>query len=469
MRRSLVYAGLMVLLIAAAAPFGAAFWYGYQTERAFTRLTGDLGREAGVTIVIKSYERGLLRSHAETEVVWPGNTLMLGVSHEITHGPLPVDDWLQGNFDFTPMQARLHSTLTEIRVAKAKMLGITKSPVSAQTLVGWNGGFNVHVSVVPAKDVYPGQALDWGAAHADLQASADLKRYELDARLPSLRLAVAGPGAAALEVLNVQWRAQMNEGALGLSFGSTHVEAGRVSAGASATVSGLKVDATTRPTGHHLELGFELRCADASVAGQRLGPSQITLEARKIDLAALAQFRDALKEIQGRQLPEQQASLLAAGKLLTLLTALAESGPEIELKRLSVKLDGGEVTGRARLILDGTRDVRTNPMRLLTAVRGEGELEVPTALLRPLIAPLIQRDLALYRTQGTLTAEEAAGLQGEALARVVDAALPLYVARHDLTRLLEPSGDHYRVRLALRQGQLLINNRPWTAQTAKLP
>lgn len=472
MKKSILTGLLVVLLAALAAPFAAAYWYGRETESAFEALVADFGRRAGARVTVKHYERGWLASTAETATLLQGTPATLTMRHAISHGPFALERWLQGEIDLALFRARIRSELTGLRLPAGNAnLAFPTPLLSAETVVAAGGGLESRLRLAASAELGAGPpALEWAAGTGTLVASPDFKRYELDLALPSLRLSGGGPVASSLELKKLRLRSQMAEGAQGLSFGTTTLELAHLRAGEQASAAGLSLKATTRPSGPHLELVADYRIGELRVGGEKAGPAQLTLELRKLDLAALARFSEELREIHARNLPEQQAGLMVVGKALALVTALAEKSPELEVTRLSLKTESGEITGRASFVLDGSRsDVRTNPMRLLTALRGEAEVTVPAPLLRPLVAPLVQQDLAAYRARGALSDREVTALRGETLTRVVDRAMPLYLPRHDLGRWLQPHGEHYRIKAAVRQGQFLVNDRLWTARIAQLP
>lgn len=472
MKKKALYGFLILVALALAAPFAAAYWYGREAESALQTLATDLGQRVGARVTVKRYERGALRSRAEIELALQGTPATVTTTHDIVHGPLGLDRWLEGEIDLDVFRARVRSELTGLRVpGQSVNLAFPRPPVVADTVVKSDGTLESRLRLASSKEMAPGQrTVDWAAGSGTLIASADLKRYEVEATLPSLRVAGEAPMPGPLEITNLRLGSQMAEGAQGVSFGTTTVDLARVALGEQTHVAGLSIKATTRPSGPHLELVTDYRIGEVQAGGQKVGPGQVTLQVRKLDLASLARFSKEVKEIYARNLPEQQSSLMVVGKLLALATSLAEGSPELEVTRLSLKTANGEITGKASMVLDGSHsDVRTNPMRLLTALRGEAELNIPGRLLRPLVAPLVQQDLAGYRARGALSDGEMAALRGEALMRVVDRAMPLYLARHELGRWLQPDGDRYRIKAAIRRGQFLVNDRLWTAQTAHLP
>ncbi|HSD97179.1 MAG TPA: hypothetical protein VLB06_08555, partial [Sulfuricaulis sp.] len=82
-----------------------------------------------------------------------------------------------------------------------------------------------------------------------------------------------------------------------------------------------------------------------------------------------------------------------------------------------------------------------------------------------LLAPQIRQDIEAYRQSGALTADDVAHLGPEAMAEIVDRVFPQYLARNDFTRLLVEENGVYKLKLVIRQGQLLINGKPWHVPT----
>jgi hypothetical protein len=149
---------------------------------------------------------------------------------------------------------------------------------------------------------------------------------------------------------------------------------------------------------------------------------------------------------------------------------LSKTAPELEITRLTLKVRQDEISGRGKLTLDGQKmDLKENPMLLLTALRGEAELTIPMATLKSLFAPAIQRDILNMTQGGALSPDDVSRLDAQAMSKIIDEALPLYVARNDFTRLLVPDAGDYKISAVFRRGQLLINNEPWRGASVKLP
>jgi hypothetical protein len=217
----------------------------------------------------------------------------------------------------------------------------------------------------------------------------------------------------------------------------------------------------------HLVLGYELGAA--TLAGQSLGPARLNIEVRRLDVAPLARFDTEIAALAGSggERPAEQVSLLVLGKTLELAAALAKHAPELELSAFSLRVGGEEIRARAQLVLDGRRlAVRENPRWLLVALKGEAELAIPARLLARWYLPEVRAAVADYARRGLLVEAQLAQLTPQRLETIAEEALPHYLARHELARHLVRDGADYKLRLAVRRGQLLLNGEPWQPGSA---
>jgi len=154
---------------------------------------------------------------------------------------------------------------------------------------------------------------------------------------------------------------------------------------------------------------------------------------------------------------------------MELIAALSRQAPELEITKLSFKTPQGEITGKAKFVLDGRKHIAAqNPLQLLLALSGRGELAIPAAVLKQLLTPVIRRDIESYQSSGALTPQEMAELTPQAMGEIVDRALPQYLSRNGFTRYLVEDGDLYKLTVSIRRGQLLVNGTPWHAPMSPL-
>ena len=448
------------------------YWFGRQAETTYQRFAQHLGKRSGITVLNSRYNRGWLRSTAQSTMHYPGLPLQLSVTHEITHGPVPIDQILDGQFEFTPIQARINSRVqASFRGATAQATASALPPLTAQTVIALRGEGEIRAAVAGAKHAAAdGRELEWAPMSGAMRFDRDWKKIKVDFRAP--RLAVKGIAAAPAPVLlsNIEFHSNMNEGVAGYLFGNNTLTVKELSINPVFAAKGLHLTANTRPAGNNVDMKFGYRVEELAVAGERFGPGQLVVEARRLDAATLKKFDDELNSIYTKNLPEEQATLMALGRMLELISDLSKTAPELEITRLSLKVRQDEISGKGKLVLDGKKvDLKENPMLLLTALRGEAELTIPLATIKAILTPAIQRDILQIKQGGELSPDDVSRLDAETMSRIIDEALPLYLARNDFTRLLVADAGNYKISAVFRRGQLLINNEPWRGASIKLP
>ncbi len=451
----------MLVLIALALPF----WFGMETEKTYTAMLDQLSRNSGLQFTGKNYERGWLGSTAETVIRHPEASFEIVARHHISHGPLPLDRMTQGEWRFA--QAHIAS---QIHLgAPGKENASTLPPLTAATTFHFNGAGTVHAEMPPVKKTgAQGQLVDWHGMDADVTFDREWKKIRFDARLPALTL--AAPGQQGEFILSkVSLHSDMHEGTAGYFFGDGALTVGQLEfGGASGRVSlqGLEVSTSARPAGENVDMIIRYQLGEARAGDERFGPGQLVMELRHLDTAALVKFKNEMDGIYRGNLPAPQAAMMVAGKAMELIGALAKKAPELEITRLSFKTREGEISGRAKFVLDGRKtNLAQNPMLILTSLAGDVELSIPTPVVKQLLAPQIRRDIEAIHERGALTREEMTHLDPEKMAKIVDRVFPQYLARNELTRHLIEEQGLYKLTLSIRHGQLLLNGKPWYLPT----
>ena len=458
--------GFTLIALVALAAAGLPYWFGMEAEKTYGAMLEQLSSSSGLQFTGKNYARGWLSSTAETVVRHPQIPVEFTAQHRISHGPLPLDRMLEGDWRLTPVQARIASQITLAAVGKQTPLNLP--PLSTETTFRLNGGGTVHVEMSPIKTTgAKGETIDWRGMSADMTFDRAWRKIRFDALMPSLTVTTLDQGEMTLSKLSLHSDTQ--EGIAGYSFGDASLNVGQLEFGNAAGRVGLKgfaLSSTARPAGDNVNLVIRYTLDEAQVAEERFGPGQLVIEARNLDAAALVKFKNEIDALTRGNLPPAQAGMIVAGKAMELIAVLSKKAPEVEITQLSFKTREGEISGKGKFVLDGRkRDIARNPMQMLTAFVGDLELAIPAAVLKRLLTPQIRRDIAAYRQSGALTADDVAHLGPEAMAEIVDRVFPQYLARNDFTRLLVEESGVYKLRLSIREGQLLINGKPWHVPT----
>ncbi len=467
--------GGIVLVLGALA--GLPYWFGMETEKTYTNTVKRLSESGNIRLSSKRFERGWLSSTAETVIRYPGLPIEFNALHKISHGPIPIDRLLEGGIHYTPVQALIKSRVTVVALggdqSKPSALLSRLPPLTADTTIGLNGDGTVHIGLPEIKKATPdGGTFEWRGMTGDLAFDKEWNKLRANLRIPGISFTgTSGKGLTGdLSLSNLTVHSDLHEGAAGYFFGENLVTIEKVGLGPTIVLRGLRFSTMTRPSGDNVNMVITYKIKEANVANDRYGPGQLILEARKLDAAALEKFEKEVNAIYRKNLPEEQVSLMVLGKTLELVANLSKKAPEVEITKLSFKSKQGEVTGKAKFVLDGSKvDVNKNPMLLLTALRGKAELTFPPGILKPLLAPLIQRDIEAYQKSGKLTEKETAKLNPETMGKIIDQALPLYLSKNELTRLLVHDGDKYKITASIKRGRFLVNDKPWQGPVVKLP
>ncbi|MBI3546820.1 MAG: YdgA family protein [Gammaproteobacteria bacterium] len=453
----------VILLIAALA---LPFWFGQETEKTYHALLERLSRDSGVQLTPKSYTRGWLTSEAETSIRYPGLALEIVARHHIIHGPIPIDRLLN-EFRFTPVQARIVSQLSLNSPGAANAFDFP--PLTSELTFQLSGDGKGRAQIAPVKKTTThGDVLDWRGIDADFSFDREFKKFRFDVRMPSLNWTMAADkGVLSLSQLSLRFN--MHEGVAGYFFGDGAFRIGQLGFDKEAdrfSLQGMEISSSAQPDGDNVNFTLRYKLEEARVAQERFGPAELSIEAHRLDAAALVKFKKEVDAIYRGNLPPAQANMMVTGKTLNLLATLAKKGPELEITRLSFNTPDGDIRGQAKFVLDGRNASNLdNPLRLLTALNGELTLSIPRSVLKRALAPAIRRDLETYQRNGALSAQDMAKLSPQAMNEIIDRAFPQYLLRNDFARLLVEQGDAYKFELSIKRGQLLVNGKVWHNQT----
>ncbi len=467
MKKFTLVLGFSLITLVALAVVGLPYWFGIEAEKTYGAMLEQLSGSSGLQFTGKNYQRGWLSSTAETVIRHPHISLEFTAQHRISHGPLPLDRMLQGDWRLTPVQARITSQITLAGAGNQKPLNLP--PLSTETTFRLNGGGTVHAEMSPIKTTgAKGETIDWRGMSADMSFDRAWRKIRFDALAPALTVTAAEQqGDMTLSKLSLHSDTQ--EGIAGYSFGDASLNIGQFDFGNAADRVGLKgfaLSSTSRPAGDNVNLVIRYTLDEVRVAEERFGPGQLVIEARNLDAAALVKFKNEIDALTRGNLPPAQATMIVAGKAMEFIAVLSKKAPEVEITQLSFKTREGEISGKGKFVLDGRkRDIAQNPMQILTAFAGDLELAIPAAVLTRLLTPQTRQDIAAYRQSGALTADDVAHLSPETMANIVDRVFPQYLTRNEFTRLLVEENGVYKLKLTIRQGQLLINGKPWHVPT----
>lgn len=454
MKKFLVIVGV-VLCLSLVALLVLPYGLGIVIEDNFHKRTSLIAAKGGLVVASERFERGWFSSKAETVWRTPGVPIEIAAQHTIHHGPLRFDRWLAGHFSIEPMQAEIetHATL-KITTQRAP----TVFPFSMSTTVALNGDSRAQLQSPAQRGA---ETFEWSGMTGEIFFDANMQRVRMTLDAPRLALGV-------FEVSDMKLVSDGREGIAGHYLGNATFQIGGVSVTPGFQARKLSVSTSKTVQGTDLTFAISYDVLDIRTPNGQFGPGKLAIEIRKLDAATLMRFQEEMNGLQRSDRPREQVGLMQMGKLMQLIGELAKKAPEVEITELRFRMNNEEISGKAKLVLDGSKaDIAQNPLLILTAVAGDAELRLPPTLLKPLLLPILLADLENHRRKGELTTQT---MTPEQTTAIFEKALPLYLPRHPFTRHLIREGDRYRFTASLRRGQVLVNGEPFSMpNTGLLP
>ena len=460
----------VTVVVAAAAAFIAAaaalpYWFGMRAESAYAAMLQKMTAGGEFTVVNNNFQPGWFESTADTTFALANlPTVTVSMLHRISHGPLPLDD----DFQLQPLLARVKSQISIGLPGGA----IKLPPMGGKTSVYLAGNSSTRLDMEPYKKAAPkaGETetfdLEWKGMSGEFALSADYKNVKGEMNAPVLRFSFKD-GSFTLNKINLNLDTQ--ESASGLDTGSVALGVDKFvlddqKKGETISLDGLRLSTNTQEAGGNLNSTLTMQFRGIESGGNKQGAAQINLQLRKVDVATLVQFQKEMRALRTQKMPPEQMNMMVLGKTMELLGQLAKKSPELEITKLSFKAADGDVTGKAKFVLDGSQlDVSGNPMLMLKALSGEGEISLPDSIVRLLAEPDVKRDVETLKASGRLSEKEIAKLTPKRMAAITTQAikeLPQYKDNVVSRLRLVADGPNYKIIAALKDGQLHVNNEP---------
>jgi len=442
---------IVVLLILVGALAGLPYWFGMQAETAYNevvqRITKTKDGEVGISK--SQYERGWLSSTAETTLASNSFPITVAIVSKIHHGPFPQIE----NLSFEPMMASIKS---RISIAEFKTL----PPIDGQTVIAFDGSSRTLVALPAYKT--PWGDVEWKAISGEIAVSADRKKSKSSFLAPEISMTTPfGRPAITKLAINVNEQ-EHSSGASLVDFSMTIDKLGMGGGKPGTGMDGLSVSVKNEiGSGNLLNINFNTNVRTFRDGEASHGPGALAVQLRKIDMAALSAYQTKMRELKKQKNPEKTV-LASMGKFMELLAGLAKKAPEFELSKFSLKTGGGEITGKAKFVLNGgDQNLVENPALFVTALQGDAEFKLPAGVVKQRAEKAIRDRLEVYKLEGKLSAAEVERLTPERMTAIIEQALPKEMQETAESLWLVPDGPDYKFTLAFQQGRLTINDKPF--------
>jgi uncharacterized protein YdgA (DUF945 family) len=453
---------LLLLMLATAATL--PFWFGMEVEKNYNNKIQQLSKR-GITLTPVNYRRGWFVSSAESTIVFPGLPFTFSAAHRISHGPFALDRILSGEYQFTPVQGVIKSQVSFAPPAGAA--ANSPPPLEADTIINIQGDGETRLRLASVKNTLAnGDVFESKEASGTVAFNSDWKKLQVNLLFPQISLKTQNNNFI-LSKLDAD--SNLQEGVAGYMFGTNSFQIEKMAFAENNVLEGLRMITSARETGTNVSLVMQYSLKGATLAGETYGPAQVAVEIRKLDAATLVKLDGAISEIYKKQLPEAQAGMILTGKMLEIVADLAKKNPEMEVTKFNFKTQHGEITGKVKLALDGANiNAKENPLLLINALSGEGEVSVPSSIMEAMVKKQIQQEIERLKTSGKLKKQEVEKLTPEKISAITDQLAPQRAREFAAKLQFVPNGANFQANASLKRGQLFINNQPFHP-SVKLP
>ncbi|MGA7586557.1 MAG: YdgA family protein [Rouxiella badensis] len=375
MKKSLVAVSVIVVL--GAAWTGTSWYTGKMLEQNMGDTVAEANSQiqahyphAGIKLVYQDYQRGIFSSTvrfvAQPDGNSPDNVLQPGDEiaflETLDHGPFPAAQLKK--FNLIPSAASVHTELQNTPAVK-DLFDMTqgKSPVTAETRVGYSGDTASVINIQPIDFQKNNSRLQFSGATVNLDADKDLKKVKIDTKADSL--AFTSPNQwgqlekITLAGLNLTSDTHQSQSQLYIGGGNLNADNIGINIDNKdvAQVAGFKLNSQFDEEGQNLKGELNYSLDSLKIQGADFGSGKLTIKLDRLDEQALKQFTDtyhqqAMDLLQkSQQLDPQIYQQQATALLLSNLPILLKGNPSINIDPLSWKNSKGESTFNLKLDL----------------------------------------------------------------------------------------------------------------------
>ncbi len=460
---------LVIIIVLVIALLLTPFWYGMRAEDEYNNLIETISKYENLEIVSKKYNRGWLISSSEIKYTLQdaeNENIQISQRDMLYHGPIPLGLLSKGKIMLKPVMAVIETDADFKSDSKEKFAELINSVPEAhfQTTLSLSGNGTTEVSVPPANDkLEDGTKLNWSGLDGYINFSPDLSSvssvfnssgFEIEDDKALVRI----KGINVESNLNYPAENYKNPlGDMSVNIEELHSEGKETDGPNKVIINNFVIRASTSQQGNLLGHDHSLEIGSITVGGNSYGPGIYELEIRNVDKAAFEEIQLAVTESQNSE-GVYETDMISAQIMKTLPT-LIKSSPEIEITKLSITTDEGEITGHAIIKASGdslnSEELAVNPIFLMAAISADITLSVSKPLMDNLFKDYKIEEISdeLLSSNKTLPSEEELQAMGNerAQAEIKDML--------DQKILILKDGK-YELEASYSLGQITLNGNP---------
>lgn len=425
----------------------------------------------GVSVILKDYQRGWLRSSALTTLVIDleemgyGDLLEdsaaaekrieLDFSNEIQHGPI---------VSRPSMGLALASVNTRIVVPEAYKNIVSYyfpdgEPFNQHAVISFDDRLEATYSVPP----YQGKShvgditIAWEGMQGEVQGSIDDK-YVHKATIPLISIA---EGDAKLVLKSVHLGGDAAYSANGIAIGDVVLSAESLKVRFKAdngvshilSASDVAVRAKTDITNGLLDIAEEFSFASISLNEHSVGRGLLHVDINNIDADSFTEYQEIVWELQRNGFDDEEMRAALAEQAPALISKVLRRSPRLSVSQMQVETDHGVVAGHFKLSFDAKddADIILSAESLMPRLGLDTHIKVPEALVRVIVASMVAKRMT--------NSIDASGEQPDAktLAEMQAAAIDATLGQITAMNLLKLEEGYYSASLQYNEGKLMLN------------
>jgi len=462
---------LISLLVIVGLLAGVPLLFSIKASDAYDLLASQVETSGQFILQKDNYKRGYFSSSSGATVKINWDSVLSGrmdkmrdslevfdfrVSHDILHGPFPRI--MQGNF--RPAQALIITRLDLTDEAKDKLSSLFPDghPVVFSSWIEFSGDSQTEISASSFEASNQGGTLVSQGLQGTINFFSSQTRIQSQLDMPLLSFQ-SGKGEN-IKFAGLKLTADTLPDASGINIGDMSFSIDEISVTSTPQSTNplnlklgkLKANSAARITGNKLLGITKFIIKDLVFSGQQFGPVNYEISVDNIDVDIIKQIQQAMDEIQQSDMPDEQKQMMVAGKMMSLLPALLQSGPTMDIKEISFHFNNEITRLQAELRINPDLLIKdAPPVLLLQALDVDAHITLPKALLAALPQP--KPRLALS-ADSTVTPPQKKPGPAQRMERLTQQGF------------FNTDGRYYRSRILFKQGRLTLNGQEFNPMQA---
>ena len=461
---------IVIIIVLVIAVVGMSYRFGMDTEYVYNDLIDQYTESGTLSVISRSYDRGILSSRARTVFAVKNmnkELVRLDETDTIYHGPIPVLAIFKGKAGPAPVLSVLDS---QIKLVPAEGKGNAElfakiPPIDVRTVISFGNKATADMSMPSFElDLEEGDKLSWKGFTG--RVDYDTNQFHSLSDLESPGLEIDGEDST-LTITDIKaWSelshptpdAEYPTGDVNFTVAKLDFLAKPGAKLKNLTITGIVFKGNNSEKGGLLDSSHSMVFDELTFGSDKYGPGGYELSISNIDSKSWKKLQTLINENRNAADSEELKARFT-GELVNLLPGFVSKSPRIELKKLSLETPGGKLEGYLGIYADGEGlenvDLAENPILMLAVLTADAGITVSKELF---VSALTD-----YKKEEVLENMKAAGDDpptDEELAELAAGAAEDEINILVSGDILVEKDDFYTIEATYKAGQVIINGQP---------